>query len=52
MDERSALHQKLSDAVQAVDAAWGYANRTPSLHDLSDRISQVMADLIAIKRIA
>lgn len=48
--ERGDLHDKLYAAIQAVDAAWGFANRTPAFHDLTDSLGSVMAELAAIKR--
>jgi hypothetical protein len=49
-EERAEMHAKLYDAIQAIDKAWGYANRTPSLHDMTDRIGHIMADIIDTKR--
>jgi cob(I)alamin adenosyltransferase len=49
-DERVEFHGKLHDAIAAIDKAWGYANRTPAYHDLTERISEAMNDLSIIQR--
>ena len=50
LDQREEFHARLYDAIQSVDKAWGYANRTPAFHDLTERIAEVMNDLEAVKR--
>ena len=50
LDETVEFDSRLYDALQAIDKAWGIANRTPGFHDLTERIGAVMADLTSVKR--
>jgi hypothetical protein len=49
-NERNELHTRLHDALLSIDEAWGFANRTPAYHDLTERLGQAMADLGQIQR--
>lgn len=49
--EQDQMSAAMVEAAQAIDKAWGYANRTPSYHWLTDKLGPVMADLVRWQRI-
>lgn len=50
--EHKQMTDALAEAAQAIDKAWGYANRTPSYHWFTDHLGPMMAELVRLQRIA
>lgn len=51
-DQRREMENALTAAMDAVDKAWGYANRTPAYHYLTDVLGPMAVELLRQHRIA